>query len=79
MRFDREGVPEPREGTANELRAFLLNRNFSGARDAEKLIGNWLAAVGTCLGRLQGHRIEKLKLKIPLAPTWMPDASIDLR
>jgi len=52
----------PWEGTAAQLKQVLTARDASTARDAERLLGSWLAAAGVYLGRLVGGRVEKLLL-----------------
>jgi hypothetical protein len=51
----------PWTGTAAELKAALCGINQT-ARDAEKLLGNWHAAAGSYLARLEGDRVERLRL-----------------
>lgn len=52
-------LPLPWTGTANELKGVLCHCPRSG-RDAERLLGSWMAATGCYLGRLAGERVEKL-------------------
>ncbi len=49
----------PWTGTASELKSLLVTSDAT-RRDAEKLLGGWTAAPGVYLGRLEGHRAQKL-------------------
>ena len=52
----------PWTGTAAELKAIFALKSVT-ARDAEKLLGSWVPATGTLLGRLDGGgRVEKATL-----------------
>jgi len=53
------GIVLPWTGTAAELKSILCSTHAT-ARDAEKLLGGWIAATGSYLGKLQGDRVEKL-------------------
>lgn len=55
-------LPLPWTGTAAELKGILCH-SAPIARDAEKLLGNYPAAAGTYLARLEGDRVERLTLK----------------
>jgi hypothetical protein len=56
------GLALPWEGTAAELKA-LLCACLATARDADRLLGHWHAATGAYLARLEGKRVERLKLR----------------
>ena len=51
----------PWTGTAAELKAALCGIHQT-ARDAEKLLGNWHAAAGSYLARLEGDRVQRLPM-----------------
>lgn len=52
-------LPLPWEGTADGLKSILFECD-STRRDAEKLLGNWMSATGSYLGKLEGTNVEKL-------------------
>jgi hypothetical protein len=54
-------LPLPWTGTAAELRTILTHAPQT-SRDAEKLLGSWVPAAGTYLGRLEGDRVEGLPM-----------------
>ena len=55
------GIVLPWDGTAAELKAILAACSAT-ARDAERLLGHWLPACGSYLGKLEGIRTEKLTI-----------------
>lgn len=71
------GISLPWTGTAAELKAVLCGCHAT-ARDAERLLGGWLSATGSHLGRLEGNRVEKLKLRDGVQ-RWMilPSGPVD--
>jgi hypothetical protein len=55
------GIALPWEGFAAELKALLCNCPSTG-RDADRLLGSWTSATGAYLARINGQRVQKLKL-----------------
>lgn len=55
-------LPLPWIGTAAELKGILCHTPQTG-RDAEKLLGNYPAAAGTYIARLEGSRAEKMTIR----------------
>ncbi len=55
-------LPLPWSGTAAELKSILCGIPQT-ARDAEKLLGTWLSATGSHLGKLEGDRVERLPFR----------------
>lgn len=56
------GIALPWEGTSSALRGILTASGSPVRQDAERLLGNWSAACGVYLARLDGKGVEKLKL-----------------
>lgn len=54
-------LPLPWEGTADDLKGILTSCD-STRRDAERLLGSWIPATGTYLGKLTGGNVEKLTI-----------------
>ena len=55
-------LPLPWVGTAAELKGILCHTPQT-SRESEKLLGNYPAAAGTYVARLEGERVERLTLK----------------
>lgn len=57
------GIALPWVGTASALKALLTSISSAVRLDADRLLGNWPAACGVYLSRLDGKGVEKLPLK----------------